>query len=118
MNSGKHLGAVRSWIKWNVSNGEQVTWGSNDELQHKFTVRDLEEISQRVADATTAELKAQLEHAHAENARLLAANLKLEVGSILHFTIVRHVPQRIVLNASIHTKTGKIEVYTIDIEES
>lgn len=53
--SGKHLGAVRRWIKWNVKNGERVTWGSCDVLEHQFTVADLEEIAQQIAD----ELEAQ-----------------------------------------------------------
>ncbi len=47
--SGKHLGAVRNWIKWHCRNGDRVTWGSDQVLG--LTVRDLEEIAQKVADA-------------------------------------------------------------------
>ena len=56
--SGKHLGAVRSWIQWNAVNGERVTWGSNDELRLKrpVTVAMMEEVAQRVADAVRYDL--------------------------------------------------------------
>ena len=49
--SGKHLGAVRRWIQWNCRNGERVTWGTADELDHRFTVQDLEELAERVREA-------------------------------------------------------------------
>ena len=51
VDSGKHLGAVRKWIKWNARNGEHVKWGSNEVLEYTFTVANLEEIAQQVADA-------------------------------------------------------------------
>lgn len=47
--SGKHLGAVRRWIKWNFPNGDRVTWGS-DQVLGKVTVLQLEELAQRIAD--------------------------------------------------------------------
>jgi len=47
--SGPHLGAVRKWIKWNCPNGDRVIWGS-DTVLGKFTVRQLEELAQRIAD--------------------------------------------------------------------
>ena len=47
---GKHLGAVRKWIKWKFPNGDRVTWGS-DQVLGKVTVSQLEELSQTVADA-------------------------------------------------------------------
>lgn len=54
INSGTHLGAVRTWIKWNCKNGERVTWGSNDSVG-ELTVAQLEEIAQRVSEAVKDE---------------------------------------------------------------
>jgi hypothetical protein len=58
--SGKHLGAVRSWIQWNCRNGESVTWGSENSVG-ELTVRQLEELAQRVADAVPQEALGVLE---------------------------------------------------------
>jgi hypothetical protein len=50
---GAHIGAIHNWIQWNAFNGDRVTWGSDERLNLKraLTVRELEEIAQRVADA-------------------------------------------------------------------
>jgi hypothetical protein len=50
LKDGKHLGAVRRWIKWNFPNGDRVTWGS-DQVLGKVTVSQLEDLAQVVADA-------------------------------------------------------------------
>jgi hypothetical protein len=52
---GEWLGKVREWIQRNCVNGDSVTWGSNDILQHVFTVRDLEELAAEVAFAALQE---------------------------------------------------------------
>lgn len=46
---GPHLGAVRRWIKWNVKNGDQLTWGT-DQSCGTFTVAKLEELAQYIAE--------------------------------------------------------------------
>ncbi len=50
---GADLGAVRRWIKWNCVNGDQVTWGSHQDLG-RVTVLQLEELAQRIADGVEA----------------------------------------------------------------
>lgn len=58
MNSGgAWLGRARSWIQYNCMNGETVTWGSDDVLEKTFTVRDIEELSARVAASAINEYK-------------------------------------------------------------
>ena len=76
---GSWLGAVRSWIQWHVTNGEHVAWGSNDVLggfsdrcdSHKaFTVKELEDIATKVAEAAYYDaystLKYEMRHAALE----------------------------------------------------
>lgn len=51
--SGAHLAVVRSWIQTNCRNGDTVHWGSEEFLESKpLTVRDMERLSQQIADAT------------------------------------------------------------------
>ena len=66
---GSWLGAVRNWIQWHVQNGEHVAWGSNDVLgglsdrcdSHKrFTVKELEDIASKVAEAAYYDARIQL----------------------------------------------------------
>lgn len=53
---GSWLGRVRSWIQWNCTNGDEVTWGSFDHLKNKpFTVKDLELLAADIAAAAINE---------------------------------------------------------------
>ena len=64
---GKWLGAARSWLQWHTRNGEHVTWGSMDLVEHSFTVRDVEELASEVAAAAIREFNrrpAQPESGH------------------------------------------------------
>ena len=55
--SGKHLGVVRSWIQSTFTNGERVTWGSTDQLENSgLTVIQMEELAQRILDAVVQEI--------------------------------------------------------------
>lgn len=51
---GSHFGCIREWIKCKASNGENVTWGSQDLLQLSgpMTVKVLEDLACRIAAAT------------------------------------------------------------------
>lgn len=44
---GKWLGAVREWIQWNIPRGDQLTWGSDEQVT--LTVKQLEELGAEVA---------------------------------------------------------------------
>jgi hypothetical protein len=71
-NGGEWLGAARNWVKWNCRNGEHVTWGSNDVLEPALTIRQVEEMAARVADAAASEmddLKKQLENCRQKRLR-------------------------------------------------
>ena len=52
---GKWLGAAREWIQRKFSNGESVTWGSNDVLGI-VTVAQLEDLALSVAYATQEDI--------------------------------------------------------------
>ena len=58
---GKWLGAARTWIQWHCVNGEQVIWGSHDELKPTLTVKDVEELAADVAAAAINEYINKLE---------------------------------------------------------
>jgi hypothetical protein len=79
--SGKHLGAVRKWIKWNCPNGERVTWGSDDSVG-KMTVAQLEEIAQRVAEVFYARIEVIQENHKKDGQHILAG---IEKGSDLNW---------------------------------
>jgi hypothetical protein len=89
--SGPHLGAVRRWIKWNCPNGDRVIWGTDTSLG-KFTVRQLEELAQRIADEaelhdeelgkTLKFLKSKLESVRGESDCYEQAYIKAERGRI------------------------------------
>ena len=53
---GAWLGAARSWIQWHCVNGENVTWGSNEELRPALTVKDVEDLAAEIAAAAINEL--------------------------------------------------------------
>ena len=55
-NGGQWLGAARNWVKWNCRNGSHVTWGSGDVLEPQLTIRQVEELAARVADAAASEM--------------------------------------------------------------
>ena len=52
---GEWLGAARSWVQWNCRNGNSVTWGSGDVLSPPLTIRQVEDLAARVADAANSE---------------------------------------------------------------
>ncbi len=52
---GVEHGAARRWLLWNCSNGDEVTWGSADELKKTFTARDIDELAARIAEAVRGE---------------------------------------------------------------
>lgn len=67
---GSWLAKARSWIQRHCRNGERVTWGSNDILQHEFTVYDVEDIALEVAKAVYAESAALADHLAAAKAEV------------------------------------------------
>lgn len=46
---GSWLGAARTWIQWNVPNGDTVAWGGNSEVT--LTIKQLEDMALAVAVA-------------------------------------------------------------------
>lgn len=52
---GEWLGVVRSFIQQRAIGGDVVTWGSDDLVRVRLTVRDFEDLAQRIAAATLAE---------------------------------------------------------------
>lgn len=55
--SGDHLGEIRKWMQWRFVNGDRVTWGSEEFLSGtSLTVREMEELAQRIRDASVREL--------------------------------------------------------------
>ena len=53
---GEWLGTIRNWIQCRCQNGEQVTWGSQDQLiPRSLTVMDLEHLASRIASAAVNE---------------------------------------------------------------
>lgn len=48
---GDWLAAARSWLQWNTINGSIVLWGSDDEVRPPMTVRQVEEMAAKVAQA-------------------------------------------------------------------
>ena len=52
---GKWLGAARSWLQWNTRNGESVTWGSQDVIDPPMTVKMIEDLAAKVAEAAIEE---------------------------------------------------------------
>jgi hypothetical protein len=55
---GPWLGAARGWIKRKVRNGESVTWGSDDVLEHDFRVRDVEDVAKEATAASLYDIEA------------------------------------------------------------
>ena len=58
---GKWLSATRSWIQNNCINGDRVTWGSNEILFPRITIRMLEEVASEAAAAAVNEYIAELQ---------------------------------------------------------
>lgn len=48
---GEWLGAARSWLQRHARNGDRVTWGSDDTIEHRFSVREIEDMAAEVAAA-------------------------------------------------------------------
>jgi len=48
---GEWLGAARSWLQRHTRNGEDVTWGSGDIVEKRFSVREIEDLAADVAAA-------------------------------------------------------------------
>ena len=60
--SGAHLGTMRSWIQRNAGNGETVTWGSQEFVALKpLTAHDLDWLAQRIKNAIANENKHKIE---------------------------------------------------------
>ena len=75
---GKWLGAARNWVQWNCRNGEEVTWGSNDVLQPPLTIKQVEELAARVADAANSEADKMKEHIQNLRKKLLKTQVELD----------------------------------------
>ena len=73
--SGGHLGAVRSWMQNKFPKGSEVKWGDQRTVLGEVTAFDMERLAQRVADAVFPEKKRWLE----EVRRLRSEKLRLEV---------------------------------------
>lgn len=60
--SGKHLGVVRSWMQHSAVNGDQVTWGSNEQLKMRINLTPdvMEHLAQDIADAVVGEVLADV----------------------------------------------------------
>lgn len=50
---GNWLGACREWIQWNIRGGDEVKWGSEEEVT--VTIKQLEEFAADIAEATIKE---------------------------------------------------------------
>jgi hypothetical protein len=56
---GSWLGEARSYLQWNVPNGDRVIWGSQEPVH--ITVKQIEELAAHVAeDAITQDRKEQI----------------------------------------------------------
>ena len=61
--SGAHLGTMRSWIQRNAGNGETVTWGSQEFVALKpLTAHDLDRLAQDIKDAVVEEQKGTIQN--------------------------------------------------------
>lgn len=58
---GQWLSEAREWMQWNMKNGSEVTWGSNDELKPHLTVYQVENLASYVAAAAINEYVAEQE---------------------------------------------------------
>jgi hypothetical protein len=60
--SGKHLGVVRSWMQHSAVNGDQVTWGSNEQLKMRINLTPdvMEHLAQDIANAAVGEVLADV----------------------------------------------------------
>jgi hypothetical protein len=60
--SGKHIGEVRSWMQHSAVNGDQVTWGSNEQLKMRInlTPNIMEHLAQDIADTAVGEVLADV----------------------------------------------------------
>lgn len=66
---GLWIGAARNWIQWKCRNGSRVTWGSNDELDKRMTVRDVEDLALEVAAAAIEQYRDHLRSKDASEKR-------------------------------------------------
>ena len=53
---GEWLGAARKWIQTHFVNGSRVTWGSDDVLERKLTVSEVEDIAACAVEAAYKEM--------------------------------------------------------------
>ncbi len=62
---GRHLGTVREWMQRCARNGDQVTWGSQEELHFSrmLTPALFEQLAQDIRDAALSELSRDLKEA-------------------------------------------------------
>lgn len=54
---GEWLGAARTWMQETKINGSDVRWGSDQQLAPYVTVREIEELAERVATAAVNEYR-------------------------------------------------------------
>ena len=84
--SGAHLGVMRSWIQRNAGNGETVIWGSQEFVALKpLTAHDLGWLAQRIKNAVSNENKHKIERVK----DLLNSLGTLEKVSEFRFNIMR-----------------------------
>lgn len=57
---GEYLGAARSWIQQNCIRGDTLTWGSNQEVFPRMTVKMIEELAACVAAAVINDVVKEL----------------------------------------------------------
>ena len=69
---GAWLGAVRSYIQRRFLNGEEVKWGTHDELKPVATVKHFEEAAAEVAATERNAAKAREKALREENTKLRA----------------------------------------------
>lgn len=79
-NGGAWLGAARSWIQWNCSNGSSVTWGSDEILQFRrnFTPAVVEEIAMTAVDAAFPEVDKLKDEIRVLREKLLKAQMNIK----------------------------------------
>ena len=61
MRSGPHIGVIRNWLQREAHRGEYLTWGSEECVGLRpQTVRGLEDLAERIADAALRDVFEQL----------------------------------------------------------
>ena len=77
-NGGPWLGACRSWLQWNTTNGCRVTWGSDDLIEPRLSFKDVERMAAKVAEVQDQDTAKHLEDSLETMHKLLTAILDAE----------------------------------------